>query len=181
MGYSSLQAQYLTIPVYIIGGGSFLALAFLSDHLTLRSPFIVLANFVGIIGYAIILSPVSNAVKFFGTFLCAVAVYTGPGMNLTWLNVNVAPHDRRAAAIGFQQTLGNCAGIVAGQIYRSSPYTLGNAFSLGAAGVAQVFIAGKALYIARLTREKEKIARGELEDTRRVKTGDRELDFKYHL
>lgn len=181
MGYSSLQAQYLTIPVYIVGGGSFLALSFSSDHLTLRSPFLLLANFVGIIGYAIILSPVSNPVKFFGTFLCAIAVYTGPGMNLTWLNVNVAPHYRRAASIGFQQTIGNCAGIVAGQIYRKAPYTLGNAFSVGAIGVSQLVIVLKALYIRRQTTLKEKIARGEVEDTRKVKTGDREVDFKYHL
>lgn len=181
MGYSSLQAQYLTIPVYIIGGGSFLALSFLSDRLTLRSPFILFANFVGLVGYALILSPVSNAVRFFGTFLCAVAVYTGPGMNLTWLNVNVAPHYRRAAAIGFQQTLGNCAGIVAGQIYRSSPYTLGNAFSLGSIGVSQLVIVSKAVYVRSQTRLKQRIAKGEVEDTRRVKTGDRELDFKYHL
>lgn len=181
MGYTSLQAQYLTIPVYIIGGGSFLALSFISDRLTLRSPFLLLANFIGLVGYALMLSPVSNAVKFFGTFLCAVAVYTGPGMNLTWLNVNVAPHYRRAAAIGFQQTLGNCAGIVAGQIYRAAPYTLGNAFSLGAVGVAQLFIVGKAMYVRKQTKLKERIAKGEGEDSRRVKTGDRELDFKYHL
>lgn len=181
MGYSSLQAQYLTIPVYIVSGGSFLALSFLSDRLTLRSPFLVFANCIGIIGYALILSPVSNGVKFFGTFLCGVAAYNGPGINLTWLNVNVAPHYRRAAAIGFQQTIGNCAGIVAGQIYRSAPYTLGNAFSVGSIGFAQIIIASKALYIQRQTRVKERIARGEVEDTRKVKTGDRELDFKYHL
>lgn len=181
MGYTSLQAQYLTIPVYAIGGGSFLALSFISDRITLRSPFLIFANFVGIIGYALMLGPVSNGVKFFGTFLCAVAVYTGPGMNLTWLNVNVAPHYRRAAAIGFQQTLGNCAGIVAGQIYRTAPYTMGNAFSLGAAGVAQLFIVGKAVYIRKQTKLKDRIAKGEIEDRRRVKTGDRELDFKYHL
>lgn len=182
MGFSSLQAQYLTIPVYIVGGGSFLGLSFLSDRLTLRSPFLVLANCVGIAGYAVILAPdVPGGARFFATFLCAVAVYTGPGMNLTWLNVNVAPHHRRAAAVGLQQTLGNVAGVVAGQIYRAAPYTLGNAFSLGAVGVAQLLIAVKALYIARRTREKERIARGEVEDTRRVRTGDRELDFKYHL
>lgn len=181
MGYNSLQAQYLTIPVYVVGGGSFLALSFLSDRLTLRSPFIVLSNFIGIIGYALMLSPVANGVKFFGTFLCAIAAYNGPGMNVTWLNVNVAPHHRRAAAIGFQQTMANCAGIVAGQIYRSAPYKLGNAFSLGAAGFAQVMIGMLAYYISRQTRLKEKIAKGEVEDTRKVKTGDRELDFRYHL
>lgn len=203
MGYTSLQAQYLTIPVYLVAGASFLSLAFISDRITMRSPFIIFANFIGVIGYAIILSPVPNGAKFFATFLCAIAAYTGklafrqphapgkeniadesckgPGMNLTWLNVNVAPHYRRAAAIGFQQTLGNCAGIVAGQIYRTPPYTLGNAFSLGAIGVSQVVIVCKGLYIRRQTRTKDRIARGEIEDTRKVRTGDRELNFKYHL
>lgn len=181
MGYNSLQAQYLTIPVFITGGAGFLSLSFISDRILLRSPFLIFANLVGVIGYAIILAPTSHPVKFFGTFLCAIAVYTGPGMNLTWLNVNVAPHYRRATAIGFQQTLGNIAGIVAGQIYRKAPYTLGNAFSLGAIGVSQTVIIGKALYIRRQTRTKERIARGEIQDTRKVTTGDRELDFKYHL
>ncbi|KAH8744305.1 major facilitator superfamily domain-containing protein [Diaporthe sp. PMI_573] len=182
MGYNSLQAQYLTIPVYIVGGGSFLALSFLSDRLTLRSPFLALANCIGIIGYALILSPtVSHGVRFFGTFLCAIAAYNGPGINLTWLNVNVAPHHRRAAAIWFQQTLGNCAGIVAGQIYRSAPYTLGNAFSIGSIGVAQAIVGVKVLYVLRQTRLKGRIEKGEVEDKRKVRTGDRELDFKYHL
>jgi hypothetical protein len=72
----------------------------------------------GIVGYILLLTKTSDGVKFFATFLCAIAVYNGPGLNLTWLNVNVAPHYRRATAIGLQQTIGNTAGIVAGQIYR---------------------------------------------------------------
>lgn len=182
MGYTSLQSQYLTIPVYVVGGGSFLFLSFASDRLTLRSPFLLLTNSVGgFVGYSLLLAPVSHPVKFFGTFLCAVAVYTGVGLNVAWLNVNVAPHHRRSAAIGFQQTMGNCAGIVAGQIYRAAPYTLGNAFSLGSIGVSQVLIVLKAWYIWRQTRTKDRIARGEMQDTRKVTTGDRELDFRYHL
>lgn len=181
MGYNSLEAQYLTIPVYILGGACFLTFAFISDRLTLRSPFILFANIFGIVGYILILTPTSHGVKFFGTFLCAIAVYNGPGLNLTWLNVNVAPHYRRAAAIGFQQTIGNTAGIVAGQIYRKSPYVLGNAFSVGALGVAQLLIIAKFLYIRRQNSKKAKIAKGEIEDIRKVKTGDRALDFKYHL
>jgi sugar phosphate permease len=181
MGFSSLDAQYLTIPVYILGGLSFLALAFVSDRLCVRGPFVAFANVFGIVGYILILCPTPNAVKFFGTFLCAVAVYNGPGLNLTWLNVNIAPHYRRAAAIGIQQSLANSAGIVAGQIYRTAPYVLGNAFSVGALGLAQVLIGIKYLYIRCCNSLKEKIQAGEVEDTRRVKTGDWELDFKYHL
>lgn len=123
----------------------------------------------------------SSGVKYFATFLCAIAVYIGPGINLTWLNVNVAPHYRRATAIGFQQSMGNTAGIVAGQIYRTAPYKLGNSFSLGALCVSQVLIAGKIFYIRRENTIKDKIAGGLVEDNRKVKTGDRELDFKYHI
>ncbi|KAK4198090.1 major facilitator superfamily domain-containing protein [Triangularia verruculosa] len=181
MGHSSIEAQYLTIPVYILGGACFLTLAFVSDHVCIRGPFIAFANIFGIIGYILIICPTSNSIKFFGTFMCAIAVYSGPGLNLTWLNVNVAPHYRRAAAIGFQQTLGNTAGIVAGQIYRTSPYLLGNVFSVSALGLAQLLILIKWLYIRRCNVLKEKIASGEVQDTRTVKTGDWELDFRYHL
>ena len=128
--------------------------------------------------------PSSNnppGVKYFATYLCAVAVYVGPGINLTWLNVNVAPHYRRAAAIGFQQSIGNTAGIVAGQIYRAAPYKLGNSFSLGALCVSQLLIAGKIMYVKSQNKLKERIESGEVEDKRKVKTGDRELDFKYHI
>ncbi|KAF6829258.1 MFS transporter [Colletotrichum plurivorum] len=181
MGYTSIEAQYLSIPVYIFGGIAFLAVAFVSDRMCVRGPFVFLANIPGILGYILIICPTSNGVKFFGTFLCAVAVYNGPGLNLTWLNVNIAPHYRRATAIGMQLAIGNSAGIVAGQIYRTAPYLLGNAFSVGALGLAQVLVVIKWLYIRRCNEMKRKIASGEIEDKRKVKTGDWELDFHYHL
>ncbi|KAJ0298561.1 hypothetical protein Brms1b_013356 [Colletotrichum noveboracense] len=181
MGFTSIEAQYLSIPVYIFGGIAFLCFAFVSDRLYLRGPLVLLANIPGILGYILIICPTPNDVKFFDTFLCAVAVYNGPGLNLTWLNVNIAPHYRRTTAIGMQQSIGNTAGIVAGQIYRTSPYLLGDAFSVGALGVSQLLIIAKWLYIRRCNEMKRKIASGEMEDTRKVKTGDWELDFRYHL
>lgn len=143
--------------------------------------FILFANVFGIVGYLLLLFVSNNAVKFFATFLCAIAVYTGPGLNVAWLNVNIAPHYRRATAIGMQQSIGNTAGIVAGQVYRTSPYVLGHAFSLGTLCVAQILVVGLALHIRSCTAKKEKIANGEIEDTRKVTTGDRDLDFKYHI
>jgi MFS family permease len=181
MGYTVIQAQYLSIPVYIFGGLCFLAVAFVSDHFCIRGPLLLLANVPGIIGYVLILCPTSNAVKFLGTFLCAVAVYNGPGLNLTWLNVNVAPHYRRATAIGVQLSIGNSAGIVAGQIYRTAPYVLGNSFSVAALGLSQLVIVLKWFYLRHCNEEKRRIENGEKDDTRKVRTGDREPDFKYHL
>ncbi|KAF7555363.1 hypothetical protein G7Z17_g2210 [Cylindrodendrum hubeiense] len=181
MGYSKIEAQYLSIPVYIFGGLCFLSVAYISDRLCIRGPFVILTNIPGILGYILMLCPTSNGVKFFGTFLCAVSVYNGPGLNLTWLNVNVAPHYRRATAIGVQLSIGNTAGIVAGQIYRTDPYVLGNSFSVGALGLAQLLVVIKWFYIRRCNEQKRRIENGEIADNRKVKTGDWELDFKYHL
>ena len=200
MGYDTYQTQYLTVPVYAVGGLAFVSLAFLSDRYELRAPvsaeyclevvrlltqdpqFLIFANIFGIVGYILLLvTSLPVGVRFFATFLVAIAVYTGPGLNLTWLNVNTAPHYRRATSIGLQQTIGNTAGIVAGQIYRKAPYMLGNGFSLGAVCISQLVIISKMLYIRSCNIKKDKIANGEIEDTRKVKTGDWALDFRYHL
>ena len=139
------------------------------------------ANIFGIIGYILLLTVRHNGIKYFATYLCAIAVYVGPGLNLTWLNVNVAPHYRRATAIGLQQTMGNTAGAVVGQLYRTAPYKLGNSFSLGALCVSQALILTKVFYLKRENGIKERIASGEMQDTRKVKGGDRDVEFIYHI
>ncbi|OAQ97977.1 hypothetical protein LLEC1_00536 [Akanthomyces lecanii] len=180
MGYTVIQAQYLSIPVYIFGGLAFLTAAYISDRYCIRGPLLWLTNLPGIVGYVLIICSAHDGVKFLGTFLCAVSVYNGPGLNLTWLNVNVAPHYRRATAIGMQLSIGNSAGVVAGQIYRSAPYKLGNMFSVAALGVSQLIIVVKWLYLREQNRQKERYLTG-AEDRRRVQTGDRAPDFTYHL
>jgi hypothetical protein len=75
--------------------------------------------------------------------------------------------------------MGNCAGIVAGQVYRTSPYVLGNAFSLGSLVVSQVAVAAYGFYLRRENQVKDQIASGEIEDTRRIRSGDAEVEFKY--
>ena len=47
--------------------------------------------------------------------------------------------------------------------------------------MSQVLIVVKMFYIKGWNKRKEKIARGEIDDDRRYRTGDRELDFRYHL
>lgn len=141
--------------------------------------YIFTANIFGIIGYILLLTVKNTAVQYFATFLIGITTYTSVGLNVAWLNVNIAPQYRRALEIGLQQTMGNCAGIVAGQVYRKSPYVLGNSFSLGSLVVAQCAVAGFGFYLRRENKIKDQIASGEIEETRRVRTGDGEVDFKY--
>ncbi|PLN80636.1 MFS general substrate transporter [Aspergillus taichungensis] len=179
IGYNSLMSNVLTVPVYMWAAIVFVILAFMADRYSKFAVFLIGSNVFGIIGYILLLAVSNNSVKYFATYLCGIATYTGVGLNIAWLNVNVAPHYRRAMEIGLQQTIGNCAGIVAGQIYRKSPYVLGNSFSLGALVVAQGVIAVHAWYLRRENAEKVAIEGGK-EDTRRVRTGDGEVEFRYH-
>lgn len=201
MGYDTLMSNALTVPVYIWATIIFIAVAVCADRFSkfasvshrichCQTPtlveqanvmqFIFAVNIFGMIGYALLLGVTDTAVKYFATFLIAIPTFTAVGLNLAWLNVNVAPQYRRALEIGLQQTIGNCAGIVAGQVYRTSPYVLGNAFSLGSLVVSQVVVVGHGLYLRRQNRLKGEIERGEKEDTRRIHTGDGAVDFKYH-
>lgn len=108
LGYNTLQAQYLTIPVYIFGGGAFMVIAYISDRTSIRGPLVAFANIFGIIGYILIICPTPNGVKFLGTFLCAVAVYNGPGLNMSWLNVNVAPQCKHLSLLYIRIRLLTC-------------------------------------------------------------------------
>ncbi|RAK77044.1 allantoate permease family MFS transporter [Aspergillus fijiensis CBS 313.89] len=179
LGYNSLMSNVLTVPVYIWAAAVSVTVAFFADRYSKFAVFIVGTNIFGIVGYILLLAVPSDPVKYFATYLCGVAVYTGVGLNVAWLNVNFAPQYRRALAVGLQQTVGNCAGIVAGQVYRSSPYVLGNSFSMGALIVAQGVVTAHALYLRQENRVKAEILEGKMEDQRRVQSGDAELEFKY--
>ncbi|KAI5459153.1 major facilitator superfamily domain-containing protein [Mariannaea sp. PMI_226] len=181
MGHDKLASNYLTIPIHLSGAIAFVALAVISDKFQKCGPIILATNVLGIVGYVVFLTVDSNAIKYFACFLCAVSAYNGTGMNLAWLNVNMAPQYRRATAIGIQQTLGNSAGVVAGQIYRKSPYVLGKAVSLACVCIASLLVGCQLVYLMRENKKKEMIISGLREDTRSNKTGDRDLQFQYRI
>lgn len=95
------------------------------------------------------------------------------------INNNVAPHYRRATAIGFQQTIGNITGIVAPQVYRAAPYRLGHWCSLASAILCMVMISLQIMYLYFLNRKKDQIANGTREDDRKETTGEGHIDFRY--
>lgn len=200
MGYDSLMSNVLTVPVYVWAAIVAIAISFWSDRkssfalvrrgprpkpqytisaLTIFFQYIFLANIFGLVGYIILLAVRNTAVEYFATFLIGITTYTSVSLNIAWLNVNIAPQYRRALEIGLQQTIGNCAGIVAGQVYRTEPYVLGNSFSLGSLVVSQLVVTGFSYYLRRENKMKEQIINGEKEETRRVQTGDGALEFKY--
>ncbi|CAG9970426.1 unnamed protein product [Clonostachys byssicola] len=180
LGFNSMEAQYLSVPVYFLGGVSFFAAAIVGDKYKLRGTFLGILDIFAVIGYAILLG-VSNSpgARYFACFLIAIPLYCGPGLNEIWINNNMAPHYRRATAIGLQQTVGNIAGVVAPQVYRTAPYQLGHWCSLGSSIICIILITVQILYLRALNRKKEQISNGERDDDRKETTGEGALDFRY--
>lgn len=180
LGYSAREAQYMSVPVYILAGIVFLISAFLSDKFNLRAPIFVCYNIIGAVGYIILLTVQSNGVKYFACYLITFSLYTGTGLNLAWLTNNVAPHYKRATALGLNQTFGNLSGAVVGQVYTTSPYTLGNSFSLGCIVMSNLVATIQMFILHKINKRKELILKGEINDTRKTeRRGDTALDFKY--
>ena len=179
LGFEKLQAQYLTIPPYVVSGISVIVFSYYSDKLNLRAPFIIGTNFVGIVGYIILLTVHNDWVKYFALFLVSVPLYVGPGINIAWTGNNFAPYYRRTTAIGMNQTIGNLSGVVSGQVYRKSPYILGHAFSLGCLVVSNICVVLNVWRLKYLQREKDIIISEGTIDTRSKRTGDYSLDFNY--
>ena len=181
MGYTSREAQYMSVPVYILAAIVFLSSAYLSDRLSLRGPMILCYNLVTIVGYIVMLTAKGSGIKYFACYLMTFSVYTGPGLNVTWVSNNVAPHYKRATAIGLSQTFGNLAGAIAGQVYINPPYLLGNSFALGCVVLSSILVIVQIIIFWKTNESRAAILRGDKIDKKSYRRGDGALDFKYCL
>ncbi|KAM5343320.1 hypothetical protein ACJ41O_014286 [Fusarium nematophilum] len=179
LGYSRMEAQYLSVPVYLLGGISFFVAAKIGDKWRYRGSVLLFLDIFGIIGYVILLTVKNSAVQYFACYLIALCLYVGPGVNETWIVNNTAPHYRRATFLGVSQAVGNTAGVVAGQVYRQAPYKLGHWSSLVSGIFCVILISIQLVYFKRENRKKDQILRGERPDDRTEFEGEHNLEFRY--
>jgi len=179
LGFSALQAQYLSVPVYLLGGISFFTAAMIGDKYGLRGTCILVLGVFAVVGYTLLVTVKTNGIKYFACYLITLPLYCGPGLNETWIVNNTAPHYRRATALGISQAVGNIAGIVAPQVYRSAPYLLGHYVSLCSAVICMILISIQIIHFKIQNNKKDQILRGEKEDDRKGTTAEDNLDFRY--
>lgn len=179
--FNSLQAQYLSIPVYLLAGLIFLICAEISDKKRVRGPIIAFTNIFGIAGYIILLTCNNNAVNYFACYLISFSIYTGTGINESWVASNSAGRYKRYTSIGINQTLGNVAGAISGQVYRSPPkYVLGHAFTLGCLIVSSIcsLVCSRLLYLR--NQHNKKVMETGIDDRGRKRlTGDDSPEFQF--
>lgn len=181
MGFSSLEAQYLGVPVYLLAGLIFLAAAEISDKKRIRGPIIAFTNIFGITGYILLLAVDNNSVKYFACYLICFSIYTGTGINESWISSNTSPRYKRYTAIGINQTLGNVSGAISPQVYRAPPnYTLGHAFTLGCLVISTLCSLTCSWMLHKRNVHNEKVLETGVDDRRLKRTvGDDSPEFKF--
>jgi MFS family permease len=125
MGYSSSQAQLLTIPPYVAGALSAYTFAKLSDRFMWRMPFVVGPLAIIILGFSIIL-PLAPEIKnyiapcYIGVVLICVGQYPINPAGSAWISGNLAGPSKKAMGIALNIALGNCGGLVGSYIFLDS-------------------------------------------------------------
>jgi MFS family permease len=186
-GYDTVTTQLLTIPVFIWAAVAYVFVSWLSDRYQVRVAFMLPAGLVTAIGYAIQIGvPIDiRGALYFSTFLIAPGIYCILGLNATWLLNSHAGYYKRATAIGMNQSIGNSAGVVVGQIFKTpynGKYLLGLSFSLGSVCLAAVGHISLALYLKHENRKRDAMTPEEREKAiADGADGDFHPDYRYTM
>lgn len=133
-GWSNIEVQALTVPVYVLGGCTYIGLSRISDKVQQRGPFVMAATAVAILGYVLLIANISPGASFAGCFIVAVGLYAATGGPMSWLTVNNPRYGKRAIASGLQLTIGNASGVAAPFLFRDDDaprYIAGYAGTIG--------------------------------------------------
>ncbi|KND86654.1 putative transporter [Tolypocladium ophioglossoides CBS 100239] len=180
MQYTSLQANYLSIPVYVLASIGTGITTFVSDRINRRALCLIHSPLLVMTGYAIAVGTSNKSVGFFAMFLVGAGVYSYNTVLVTWVSNNIHPAYKRSVAIAVVISIGNAAGLAASQMYpnKDGPrYLLGNSLSLGFEALALLSVGLITLLLTYRMRQKKGLQDEGIETN--GKEGDQSLEFKY--
>ena len=168
LGYSSAEAQLLTIPVYFCGCCSTIIFARLSDKFRNRWIFIITPFSIALVGYIALLSiphPALPGLTYFFLFVISIGLYASIIGTVSWVGNNLAPAFRRAVGMAMFMTLGNVGGIVGSNIFlqhQAPRYWVG--YGLSSGFIVAAILATLALKVAtqRINKARDRLSEDEI-------------------
>lgn len=110
---TKILRQALTVPIYTLGGLTYLGCSWYSDRIQQRGPFAMASITLCILGYILLIANINPEASFAGCFIVAIGLYTAAGTPFSWGPVNNPRYGKRAIASGIQLTIGNASGVAA--------------------------------------------------------------------
>ena len=168
-GWDAVQVQLHTIPVWAVAFVVAVVVSWLSDRLQHRSLFVLLLSIPPTVGYAILLRQelFSRQVRYAATFLVVLGSLTTPVV-IAWLMNNLRGHWHRALGSALINSIGNCGGVVASNVYlaREKPrYPAGYGTALACIWLTGIGAAGMAAVMYRANSAHDRAERNRLPET----------------
>lgn len=187
LGWTSVRAQVMSIPIYVVATVLALCTAIASDRLRHRFAFTICGCIIATIGFIILLcqTPVPVGARYFAIYAVTGGAYMTQPVLIGWLNNNMGGHYKRSIASAMQIGFGNCGGLVASNIYLSSEaptYPTGFGVSLALVWVCGLSCMAFFLYLLRENRLRDQGKRGYLYDLPREaldNIGDDHPNFRF--
>lgn len=126
LGYSGIQAQIHSIPIWIVASIVTLGVSIATDRLKHRYGFIMFGVIFASIGYIILLcqgplhSGLSPHVRYMAVFFVTAGCYIVQPVAIVWMANNLSGHYKRAIGLAIQVGVGNIGGIIASNIFVST-------------------------------------------------------------
>lgn len=120
MGFSSINAQGLTAPVFFLSFLITITTPYIADRTQQRGIMIVILTVVGGVGYVILATAQSVAARYFGCFMAAGGIFPAIANILPWVLNNQGSDTRRGAGIVLLNLVGQCGPLLGTRLYPSS-------------------------------------------------------------
>ncbi|KAJ3848507.1 major facilitator superfamily domain-containing protein [Lentinula lateritia] len=155
--FSTAISQLLTVPPYIFATIVLGLFAYYSDKVMMRSPFILAAQIMCLIGFSINIANVSTGAKYLGTFLIVAGSYAGfPGI-VAWLGNNLCGQYKRGVGMALHIGIGNFSGAIASNIFRTQDkprFILGHAIELMFVGIGLICLPITVIIYSRINKKR---------------------------
>lgn len=123
MGYTSVKAQGLTAPVYLVAFVCCTAAAYISDRYGKRGFVVAVAAAVGTAGYLTLVcvqDESKTSARYAGIFLAACGIFPALIINITWLLNNQGGDSKKGAGLALLATFGQCSSFVSSVVFPST-------------------------------------------------------------
>ncbi len=189
LGWTSLKAQYMTIPIWLSSVVTSVTLGYISDITNHRWAFSVGPLSVCVVGYTILLTQlhVSVAVRYMALFFIINGAFAAITCSLTWLNNNIVGQKRRGISTAIMLAFGNCGSILGSNVYLADEaplYRSGYSVSLSMVILTMVAATCNVVYLRHENKQKEEGKRDHLlnlPQAEQASLGDKHPEYRYTL
>jgi len=120
MGYSSINAQGLTAPVYFAAFLCCVFAAWLSDKYGKRGYIIAGFASMSTVGYILLATTTADGPRYAGVWLASCGIFPALAINITWLLNNQGGDSKKGAGLAILATFGQCSSFASSALFPAS-------------------------------------------------------------